>query len=893
MVEYHIQGTLKSPQDDLFIKVIPTTSAKDCEIIDRLTKEDKLFQQQVSGEKAAAYKRLNIFSIIAANSLQILELLAATQKLFYGDKQLILDFFTPVKLTFKVTSGKDSSLEITPQIVWRDKVVALADCDLVGNGKQFWFIKGFALKCLPKSVSWKKFKTFFSCQKLTMTGLEKELFLEEAEEEAWQLVYDDNITKIELQKTVTPHLKLKDKTGAFADLEFNYGGDATILFQDIRSKIEVATGQSISRDMNAEKGFEQDLLKTDFVSKKSYSSNYYCPTDLVAKSILFLLEIGWQVTDYLGRKVHKMSELALNLENKGSKLSLSGKVSFEDFTANVSDVVGAFQKNQLFLDLSEESVGLCLTDDKHKYLNELSSEFEQDGKNVSFHKQSIGLLQEAIETSKISCGVADLKKILQNYIAPTEELPLTSFTGKLRCYQKTGVSWLCNLAKNGLGGILADEMGLGKTIQIIALISTFEQDLQTLIVVPTSLIFNWQAELKKFLPTANVLVHHGGSRDLQGNAFKTANIIITSYGTLKIDIDLFTQTYFHCIILDEAQVIKNPSTQIAKSVFTLKGSFKICVTGTPLENSLTEIWPHFHFLMPGLLGTYSSFKSNINLSELDQRHLNLVKKKTAPFILRRKKAEVLADLPERIDQVLTLEMNPQQRELYGNFLKKYRQDLQVKVETDGAEKSRLQILEAILRLRQICCHPMLVSELATEDLSDVKSAKFDFMWHDLETILAQGGKAVIYSQFASMLKLMQKLAMQKKLKHSYIDGQTSNRALEVQKFQEESDCQLFFISLKAGGVGLNLTAADYVYIYDPWWNEAAEEQAISRAHRIGRAAKVISKKLIMQETIEEKIVKLKDDKINITQQLLENGDHLDGGKVLGSLSASELLKILN
>jgi SNF2 family DNA or RNA helicase len=325
-------------------------------------------------------------------------------------------------------------------------------------------------------------------------------------------------------------------------------------------------------------------------------------------------------------------------------------------------------------------------------------------------------------------------------------------------------------------------------------------------------------------------------------------------------------------------VIKNARTQTFQAVCQLSSQFRLSLTGTPLENHLNELWSHFHFLMPELLGDMQDFESELTAASSDYRYLHRIKKKIRPFILRRKKEEVAKDLPERVEQTVWIEMSPPQRQLYNDFLGGVRSGLLKKIELEGASKHRMEILEAILRLRQICCHPLLVLK-EEPDPSALVSSKLEMLLQDMETLIEEGKKILIYSQFTSMLKLIAK---------EINNGSTTDREKIVEKFQSDPQIPLFLISLKAGGIGLNLTQADYVIIYDPWWNEAAENQAIDRAHRIGRKDTVFAKRYVTLETIEEKIMSLKSHKRTLIGEVMEDSWDMDNF----SITSQDLMNLL-
>ena len=415
------------------------------------------------------------------------------------------------------------------------------------------------------------------------------------------------------------------------------------------------------------------------------------------------------------------------------------------------------------------------------------------------------------------------------------------------------------LYRSGFHGLLADEMGLGKTVQVLGFLSQLEINHPILIVMPTSLLFHWKKEVRTFLPHLDVYVHSGSDRldSLEGKS-----LILTSYAILRQDHALFSERYFECVILDEAQMIKNPEAQVSQCAFSLQAKMKLALTGTPVENRWDDLWSLFYFLMPELLGDRKTFSARVSL----------LKKKLRPFILRRTKEAVAKDLPEKIEQTVWVEMEEPQRAFYEEWLKKTKKGL-------TSASKRFEILEAILRLRQICCHPDLVDGSAA-----VASAKLERLLLDIETVVQEGRKALIYSQFVSMLSLIKKELQERGIAYVYLDGSSQDREAVVNRFQEDPATPLFLISLKAGGVGLNLTAADYVFLYDPWWNNAVESQAIDRAHRFGRKETVIARRYVVETSIEEKIMHLKAHKAGLSKGLF------DFDQEMADLSLDDLLR---
>lgn len=800
------------------------------------------------------------FHIPSNQAIPVLELLGSTQKLYFNQKQLVVDLYGGAELYYE-SSNKEGVISVKGRLKWREKDIPVTNCLCIGPGKPNWFIHGILLKGISTHINWKRLLQLYENSPLVLEGAQKAAFLDEIDPE------DPDSPKIigssiENASSLFPILILKDRSGAFADLWMDYGNGEKVLFQDPRNSLN-----KLKRQPETERNWEKDLLETDFICKQTGTSHYYCPTDKVAKSLTFLIEIGWSILDWKGNRVIKQESSQLNMEESHNAILVKGKVKFAEFEADVVNVLGAFNRRERFVTLSDNTVGL-LSIDHEAALQELAEEGEIIGESIKVKKSHFGSLSNLFEQSSLTSSLSIFKEKIQHFSGIQEACPSTQFSGQLRPYQQQGLNWLTFLHDYGLHGILADDMGLGKTVQVLALLSKLETKQPHLIVMPTSLLFNWKNEIHTFLPGIKCYVHQGPARTKSVAELQAYPIILTSYTTLRLDAPLLQQLEYHCIILDEAQMIKNPQTQTAQTVYQLKGKLRLCITGTPIENRLSDLWSLFQFLMPDLLDSLESFESDVAAASVDRRHLDRIKRKIAPFILRRTKQEVLKDLPPRIDQVVWIEMSEEQRGIYERFLSGVKNNLIKKVEVEGMGKHRLEIFEAILRLRQICCHPLLVSSLLDENVVP-SSAKFEALEADLETLVAEGRKALVYSQFTSMLKLMTQLAKSRGWSYSYLDGSTTNREKVVDDFQNDPNQSLFFVSLKAGGVGLNLTAADYVYLYDPWWNEAVEEQAINRAHRIGREDVVIAKRLVIAESIEEKMMKLKAMKRLAIEEILD------------------------
>jgi len=473
--------------------------------------------------------------------------------------------------------------------------------------------------------------------------------------------------------------------------------------------------------------------------------------------------------------------------------------------------------------------------------------------------------------------------------------PPASFVGVLRPYQSEGLGWLHFLRRFELGGCLADDMGLGKTVQVLALLEArrLEGAGPSLVVVPRSLVFNWAQEAARFVPQLRILDYTGVQRRAAPLDPAAADLVITTYGTLRQDAVTLRDIEFDYVILDEAQAIKNPSTASAKAARLLRGRHRLALSGTPIENRVEELWSLIDFLNPGMLGTSSAFRAFARLkaagsagdepgdSEADGRAM--LSRALRPVILRRTKDQVARDLPARSEQTLTVELEPTQRRLYDELLQHYRAALLPHVDRVGIGRSKMKILVALLRLRQAACHPGLVDPKRAGD----PSAKLDAIVPMLADVAAEGHKALVFSQFTSFLALLRARLDADGVTYEYLDGTTRNRQARVERFQTDPECRLFLISLKAGGHGLNLTAADYVYLLDPWWNPAVEAQAIDRAHRIGQTKTVFAYRLLARGTIEEKVEELQREK-----RALADGFFGEKGGAIGGLTREDLEKLL-
>ncbi len=478
--------------------------------------------------------------------------------------------------------------------------------------------------------------------------------------------------------------------------------------------------------------------------------------------------------------------------------------------------------------------------------------------------------------------------------------PLGPLENVLRPYQKHGVAWLGFLRENGFGGILADEMGLGKTLQALAFLNSLRGTQQErrphLVVCPTSLVFNWLAEAAKFVPDLRVLALHGPDRHQHFAAVHAHDLVVTSYALIRRDAEHYRDVEFDTVILDEAQHIKNRESQNAQSVKSVKCRHRLVLTGTPMENSVLDLWSIFDFLMPGYLGAAKDFRERYELPIVKEKNSEAqarLSRRLRPFILRRLKREVASDLPDKLEQVAYCELTRDQRAVYQQIIEASRKEVLEAEGEQGIARSRMVVLTALLRLRQICCDLRLLDSAESgdgesEQTSTPSSGKMEMFTELLEEVIDGGHRVLVFSQFVGMLSLLRAHLESQSIPYCYLDGSTPDRAAVVQRFQSDSSIPVFLISLKAGGVGLNLTGADTVIHFDPWWNPAVEAQATDRAHRIGQTRLVTSYKLITRDTVEEKILTLQNRKREIVQ-----GTIGDEASLTASLSWDEIQELLS
>lgn len=553
-------------------------------------------------------------------------------------------------------------------------------------------------------------------------------------------------------------------------------------------------------------------------------------------------------------------------------------IVFGDQKVTIADVKKALANRQQFVPLEDGTLGILPEEwiKKYSLLFRVGEGKQNQLKLSKYHMSVIDELYENRSEEELVVKLEEKYEQLRGFNKIKEiEVP-KHLAHILRPYQEHGFHWLNYLAEIGWGGILADDMGLGKTVQALSYLHYYKEQhgkLQALVVCPTTLMFNWENEIKKFTPALTYHIHHGGERTRLKDHFLQYNVVITTYGTLRSDIKMMVELPLDYVVLDESQAIKNPSSKVTKAASLLNAKHKICMSGTPLQNNTFDIFAQMNFLNPGMLGSMEFFRQEFAIpidkfGEADRKdHL---RKLLFPFILRRTKEQVAKDLPEKMETVLFCEMQEEQRNIYDAYRNDFRDKILGTIESNGIQKSQLTILQGLMKLRQICDSPSIMNE--TEKFPN-HSIKLEEIGREITENISNH-KALIFSQFLGMLALIKEKLKELEVDFEYFDGSTTaiDREKAIQRFQNDEKCRVFLISLKAGGVGLNLTAADYVYIVDPWWNPAVEQQAIDRTHRIGQTKSIFAYRMICKDTIEDKIMQLQEKKRILARDLITDDE---------------------
>jgi superfamily II DNA or RNA helicase len=676
-----------------------------------------------------------------------------------------------------------------------------------------------------------------------------------------------------------------------ADVEFHYDGKKVGPADPASAIVDRQQQRVLVRDRDKEREmvgllFAQGVrAATDSYSRSNHQ--LWLPPARLPGLVETLVQAGW-IVEAEGLKIRKPGQWRLSVISGVDWFDLEGTCEFDGVTAKLPDLLAAMRHGEKYVRLGDGSRGLLPQEwlDKFAALANLG---QPEGDCVRFRPSQALLLDALLAAQKdvaVDRQFAHVRRKLRSFEGVARRQEPRGFGGRLRDYQKDGLGWLHFLRDFRLGGCLADDMGLGKTVQVLALLQARRarpkqngRRVPSLAVVPRSLVFNWVEEARRFTPNLRVLDYTGPLRKEALDGLDAYDLVVTTYGTLHRDIAHFKDLRFDYAILDEAQAIKNAQSQRAKTCRLLRADHRLAMTGTPVENHLGELWSLFEFLNPGMLGSSAVFQRISKNLTPQSESLPLLRRALAPFILRRTKGQVLTELPAKTEQTLYCDLEGSQQQRYRELRDYYRLAISKKIAETGLAKAKIHVLEALLRLRQAALHPGLLDPKCV----DQPSAKLDVLLEQLGEVIEGGHKALVFSQFTSLLAIVRRRLDAAKTDYEYLDGRTRQRQARVERFQNDPACRLFLISLKAGGHGLNLTAADYVFILDPWWNPAVEAQAVDRTHRIGQTRPVSAYRLIARDTVEEKILELQKTKRDLAEAIVSADDN-----VLRNLTAEDL-----
>ncbi|HXW03878.1 MAG TPA: DEAD/DEAH box helicase [Vicinamibacterales bacterium] len=664
-----------------------------------------------------------------------------------------------------------------------------------------------------------------------------------------------------------------------AHVHFDYDGTAVEAGPG-RLAYDAALRRVIRRALDEESRAVHRLQQLGFHYVYDYGHNgsvLIVAVDQFPRAVRTLVNEGWRV-EADGRVFRPARQLEMRVTTGVDWFELRGRADFGDGRSlPVPELLAAIRRGEGTVLLDDGSRGVVPEEWLQRYVG-IARFGEASGDHVRFRPSQTALL-DALLASQAAVSVDEAFNRARTALATFERIaPLDApagFHGALRLYQREALGWFAYLRRFGFGGCLADDMGLGKTVMVLALLVERASEQRaaadrpgtpaarpSLAIVPRSLVYNWIDEARRFAPSLRILDYTGSGRSLEPLA--AHDLVVTTYGTLRRDAALLREIAFDYVILDEAQAVKNAGTASAKAVRLLGGDHRLALSGTPVENHLGELRSLFQFLNPGLLGSAASPLLPAGRGRLDRENMTVIARAVRPFILRRTKEQVAPELPERTEQTIHCELEGAQRRLYDQLRDHYRRALSARIARSGLNRSRIQVLEALLRLRQAACHQGLVDEARIAE----PCAKLDVLVPRLGEIVDEGHKALVFSQFTSFLAILRRQLDSHGLVYEYLDGATTDRAARVVRFRSDPRCGLFLISLKAGGLGLNLTEAEYVFLLDPWWNPAVEAQAIDRAHRIGQARQVFAYRLIARETVEEKVAELQASKREVADAIL-------------------------
>ncbi len=668
-----------------------------------------------------------------------------------------------------------------------------------------------------------------------------------------------------------PHLKVGKPRGPWverlpAELAFDYAGELVSAGDPSRSVVRLQSRRLTTRDAEAEQSAQRRLRALGF--RRVAGQLEILPRRLPGV-VASLVAEGWQVQAE-GRAYRTPARASVEVSTGIDWFDVHGQVDFDGQVVPLAQVLSVLRRGERTVTLGDGHVGLLPEEWLQRY-GLIATLGEQSQGGFRFRRSQAGLLDALLATQpevRVDASFEQLREALRTFASAGPAEAPAGFRGELRDYQRQGLGWMRALEELGFGGCLADDMGLGKTVQVLALLQARRaaapqvQQRPSLVVAPRSLVFNWKDEAARFTPELRILEHTGQARARSAAELEGADVVLTTYGTLRRDALLFREARFDYAVLDEAQAIKNASTDSAKAARLIRADHRLALSGTPIENHVGELWSLLEFLNPGMAGRASVFGRGAR--ELGDEQRQLLSRALRPFVLRRTKQQVASELPPKVEQTLFCELEGEQRRLYEELRLHYQRTLLARVGQQGLGRSRMLVLEALLRLRQAACHPGLLDPRRRGQ----PGSKLETLLERLDELRQEGHKALVFSQFTSFLAILRERLAAREWTYEYLDGRTRDRAARVRRFQEDPGCGLFLVSLKAGGLGLNLTAANYVFLLDPWWNPAVEAQAVDRSHRIGQERHVFAYRLIARGTVEEKVLELQSRKRGLAESLL-------------------------
>jgi len=687
------------------------------------------------------------------------------------------------------------------------------------------------------------------------------------------LELDEAIQFEKREVTPKPGLRLTQNNAEFqAQLLLDYGQGWVASHPSQRGFYHPEERIYILRDQAFEAAAREKLSELGLRAPADSRGYWRLGPKIMPRAVRELLREGWHV-DAEGKIFRPAGSKRLDVRSGIDWFELRGQIDYGGQQVELPALIAALRRGDGLIELGDGTMGMIPEEWLAKFAPLVGlGGMEED--HLRFRQNQAGLL-DALLAAQPEVRVDEMferaRERLRAFSGVKAAPQPAGFRGELREYQREGVGWMEFLREFGFGGCLADDMGVGKTAQVLAVLESRRAEGlgPSLVVAPRSLIFNWLQESARFTPKLRVLDYTGIERNRKN--FAEQDLILTTYGTLVRDAPSLAETEFDYVVLDEAQAVKNPTTATAKAVRLLRGKYRLALSGTPVENHLGELWSLFEFLNPGMLGEAKALKLAGGLAHNPgEESRMLLAHALRPFILRRTKKQVAKELPEKTEQTIFCEFDAAQRKQYEELRHFYRDKLLNRIDSEGLKKSKIHVLEALLRLRQAACHPGLIDKKRLKE----SSPKLETLLGQLAELREEGHKAIVFSQFTSLLAIVRARLDDAGTPYEYLDGSTTNRGDHVDKFQNDPNCGLFLISLKAGGLGLNLTAAEYVFLLDPWWNPAVEAQAIDRAHRIGQSRPVFAYRLITKGTVEERVLDLQKTKRDLADAILGEDNSL-------------------